>query len=518
MIEPGARLANRYRLDEPVSETNGATFWKATDETLARLVAVWTFADGFPNTSAVIHAARATSRIADSRVTQVFDADDTAQLPYLVEEWVIGQSLTDLLSNGPLAPEQAAGLIAEAADALATAHETGLSHQFLTPNKLIWSVGGAVKVTGIGVDAALRGLPLEQAPDTAATDAYGLGRLLYAALTGHWPESAHDAEHHANKYNLPAAPIADGIVPPRQLRAELPQRLDETAGYAAAPVPEARGALTAPRAIASALSDAPRMAPIPVTQPAAANAPPSERGTSRASGAFDAAPGRETRGASRSRNASAPDQSRNTSRSPMLSRVAIAGAALLVLVGVVTGAWTLGSSMGGDDTDPGRDEAPQPGDGTNGSEDAPGLEVIELSDAEGFDPLGDGDEHGENAGKAIDGDPGSRWKTEGYDGPNFGKLKEGVGLLVDLGDPAEVHEATLTLGEAGPADVQLLVGDDPKFEALQQQAKASGVSGEQDVKLSDPAEGKYVAIWFTSLPQDGDYRGTINEVELRGKT
>ncbi|TQN28577.1 serine/threonine protein kinase [Haloactinospora alba] len=518
MIEPGARLANRYRLDEPVSETNGATFWKATDETLARLVAVWTFADGFPNTSAVIHAARATSRIADSRVTQVFDADDTAQPPYLVEEWVIGQSLTDLLSGGPLAPERAAGLIAEAAEALATAHETGLSHQFLTPNKLIWSVGGAVKVTGIGVDAALRGLPPEQTPDVAAVDAYGLGRLLYASLTGHWPESAHAPEHHATKYNLPAAPAADGILPPRQLRAEVPQRLDEIAGYAAAPAPEARGSLTTPRAIAHALSDAPRMAPIPVTQPAAANAPPPERGTSRTSGAFGAAPGRETRGASRGRASSAPDQSRDASRSPVLAKIAIAGAALLVLVGVVTGAWTLGSTMGGDDADPGQNADPQPGDGQSGSGDDPELETIELSDAEGFDPLGDGDEHSDNAGKAIDGDPDSRWKTEGYDGPSFGKLKEGVGLLVDLGDTAEVHEATLSLGEAGAADVQLLVGDDPEFEALQQKAEASGVSGEEDVKLSDPAEGRYVAIWFTSLPQDGEYRGTINEVELRGKT
>ena len=38
MIEPGARLANRYRLDELVSETSGASLWKATDETLARPV------------------------------------------------------------------------------------------------------------------------------------------------------------------------------------------------------------------------------------------------------------------------------------------------------------------------------------------------------------------------------------------------------------------------------------------------------------------------------------------------
>ncbi|MFD0773974.1 protein kinase family protein, partial [Streptomonospora algeriensis] len=179
MIEPGARLAGRYRLDSQVSRTAGATLWKATDETLARLVAVWTFAEGFPRTSEVVRAARATSRIADSRVTQVFDADDSGPTPYVVEEWVAGQSLADLLAQGPLEPERAAGLVAEAAETLATAHAAGLYHLNLTPGKLIWSLGGAVKVTGIGVDAALRGVG---ADNPAAADAQGLGRLLYAAL------------------------------------------------------------------------------------------------------------------------------------------------------------------------------------------------------------------------------------------------------------------------------------------------------------------------------------------------
>jgi serine/threonine protein kinase len=133
LIEPGAKLANRYRLDQVVSETGGATRWKATDETLARPVAVWTFAEGFPRTSDVVRAARATSRIPDARVTQVFDADDTTPIPYVVEEWVVGHSLADLLAQGPLEPERAAGLVAEAAEAIAAAHTGGLYHQFLNP-------------------------------------------------------------------------------------------------------------------------------------------------------------------------------------------------------------------------------------------------------------------------------------------------------------------------------------------------------------------------------------------------
>lgn len=152
MIEPGARLAGRYRLDESVSETSGAALWKATDETLARVVGVWTFADGFARTSEVVRAARAASRVADARVTQVFDADDSGPNAYVVEEFVVGQSLTELLAQGPLEPTRAAGLIAEAAEALAAANATGIHHLSLSPGKLMWSAGGAVKVTGIGVD------------------------------------------------------------------------------------------------------------------------------------------------------------------------------------------------------------------------------------------------------------------------------------------------------------------------------------------------------------------------------
>src|SRR5699024_2072422 len=127
------KLANRYRLDQVASQTGGATRWKATDETLARPVAVWTFAEGFPRTSEVVHAARATSRIPDARVTQVFDADDTTPTPYVVKEWMIDSSLPGLSDHGPRAAARAAGLVAEAAEAIAAVHVSGLYPLCLSP-------------------------------------------------------------------------------------------------------------------------------------------------------------------------------------------------------------------------------------------------------------------------------------------------------------------------------------------------------------------------------------------------
>ncbi|MBB6174441.1 hypothetical protein HNR23_004501 [Nocardiopsis mwathae] len=513
MIEPGAWLAGRYRLDELVSETGGASVWKATDETLARPVAVWTFAEGFPRTGDVVRAARATSRIADSRVTQVFDADDTAALPYVVEEWVVGQSLADLLAQGPMAPERAAGLVAEAAETLATAHATGLYHLNLTPGKLMWSVGGAIKVTGIGTDAALRGLA-PAAPGTL--DAQGLGRLLYAALTAHWPDAA-------AQVGLRPAPMANGApCPPARLRPEIPARLDEIVCRAAFQAPMGGGPLATPRAVADALADVPRMVPLPAAMTAGPATPPTEQGTSRHSGEFAAAPAPPPP-PSRRRTSPEPGGPEDSPGPSRVTKAVLGVVALLVFVAVVAGAWTIGSSIGGSDApsaDGGTSDTTddKPDDGKK-DEDEPDLTELSPASATGFDPPpGDGSEHDGNAKNALDGDPSTEWKTEGYNSPTFGNLKSGVGLLIDMGEEVELHQVDLVLGTAGPANLEILVGNAPELESLTSAGGANGASGEETVKLAEPAKGRYIVVWFTELPQDGQYRGTINEVKLLGNT
>ncbi|MFD0772796.1 hypothetical protein ACFQZ2_02545, partial [Streptomonospora algeriensis] len=171
----------------------------------------------------------------------------------------------------------------------------------------------------------------------------------------------------------------------------------------------------------------------------------------------------------------------------------------------------------GGDEDPG-------GQTAAGNEDEQAeLTALEPQSADGFDPLGDdGDEHNDIAGQAIDGQPTTAWNTQGYATADLGGLKSGVGLRVSLDQSAEVHEVSLNLGQ-GPHDVEILVGDSEDPAALgagdSPAAAKSGAQGEVEFELAEPAEGRYVVVWFTSLPQDGSrYRGIVNEVELRGKT
>ena len=79
-----------------------------------------------------------------------------------------GDTLDDLLADGPLDPGRGAGIIAQGAEALAIAHAAGVTHLCLTPRSLRWTADGGVKIVGLGLDAVLAGVT---ADDQALVDA-----------------------------------------------------------------------------------------------------------------------------------------------------------------------------------------------------------------------------------------------------------------------------------------------------------------------------------------------------------
>lgn len=491
-VEPGTRLADRFRLEDRVSESEGATLWKAIDEILARPVAVHTFAPDFPRVNEVVTAARAASRLTDPRITQVFDAAEDDGRSYVVSEWVTGESLVDLLAAGPLEPERAAGLVAEAAEALAHAHEANLHHLCLRPSHLIWTSGNTVKVLGLAVDAALAGLTTD---NPALEDAEGLGRLLYAGLTGHWPGDEEEG-------GLPAAPMTDGhFCTPRQVTAGVPGYLDAVTCRAA--LPESRkghAALTSPAEVAEALADVARPLPIPMAYTPA----PALSTTSRSEG-LDTA---DRQRVHRPQPVAQQMRPMNTGGS-LLNRALMTIVVLLVIAAVGVGAWTIGRSLGA----PGVTEAEStPTQSTSAPVAAP--EVVKPASADGFDPLGDDRaEHPEMASMAIDGKPDTFWHTTNYNSSELGRLKEGVGLLIDMGKSTKIADVVATLSQAPGASVELKVGDAPDLAALKTVAKAKNVGGKITLTPAEAASGQYVLIWFTRLPaDDGKFRGTIYDV------
>ncbi|MGW4640843.1 protein kinase family protein [Sphaerisporangium sp. NPDC004334] len=487
-VEPGGRLADRFRLEDRVSESGGATLWKAIDEVLARPVCVLTLDPDFDRVSEVVTAARRASRLTDPRLTQVFDAAEENGQAYVVSEWVTGESLTDMVSSGPMAPERAAALVAEAAEAVAHAHESGLAHLCLTPDRLIWTAGSTVKLLGLAVDASLSDIESDSA---AREDAQGLGRLLYTALTGTWPGDG--------DVDLPPAPMDDGkVCTPRQVTAGVPGFLDAITCRALMQEPR-RGlpALATPAQVAEALAEVPRPAPVPVS-----STPPAV--TLRSEAPPDTEPPRQSHTTAHQRPPMAPMPRRSGG---VAGRVVITVVVLLVIVAVGVGAWTLGQSLGKRPLAPSASASPSQAS-------QPKITTVRPASANGFDPLGsDRSEHPEWAPLAIDGKPSTEWHTDKYNSADLGGLKKGVGLLVELGKPTPIADVVVSLGDTPGSSIELRVGDSADLGALKTAAKQENVSGTVTLTPEKAATGRYVLIWFTRLPAfEGKFRGTIYDV------
>jgi hypothetical protein len=224
---PGTVLAGRFTLDDLLDEHGGARFWRATDQTLARSVAVHLLPESDPRADSLLTAARTSALVSDGHLLRVLDAAAEDGVVYVVNEWGYGVSLDHMLAEGPLSPRRAAWVVKEVAEAIATAHRNGVAHGRLLPENVMITEAGSVKLIGFVMDAVLRSNGgREQRRVTGGepmsaheSDVINLAGLLYAALVGRWPGTEGS--------KIPPAPTEHGRpLRPRQVRAGVPRPLD----------------------------------------------------------------------------------------------------------------------------------------------------------------------------------------------------------------------------------------------------------------------------------------------------
>lgn len=514
--EPGTRLGGRYRLEDRIAAADGWAAWKAIDEILARAVTVFTFAPGFPRITEVVTAARAASRLTDARLTQVFDVEDEWDRAYIVMEWAAGEPLDDLLSGGPLDPSHAAQIVAEAAAALSAAHAAGLAHLCLVPGSLRWTSGGGVKIVGVGMDAALAGITSD---DHAVADTRGLARLLYAALTGHWPGPDGGI--------LPPAPVADGLPrSPRQVRAGVPTVLDDITCRALFQQDRRGGMpLTTPGQLAGALSAAIPPTPPPKAEPQRPPSRPPSRAPSRAPEFGDTGPiAREGEyWAHEGRPADRRDRPGRAGPGRRAPRSRIRAGVVVLLVLAVVAAVTAAALAFRPTHQPASHASQSPAASHSA---APAASVVRPLGAQEINEPGTQ----ANASMAIDGNPHTAWQTQFYKGnPVFGGLKTGSGLILDMGHAVRLSSVKVLFGPTAGASVTIGVGNDGSA-SQQSNANFTTVSsagnlpgGSHTFRSDSTATGRYVLIWFTRLPPESggpanDYQAEIFNVVVRGSS
>jgi hypothetical protein len=412
-------------------------------------------------------------------------------------------------------PAAGARIVAEAAAALSGAHAAGLAHLCLRPDSVRWTVGGGVKVTGLGIDAALTDVTSD---DPELADTRGLGQLLYSALTGFWPGPDYP--------DLPAAPESDGQPRwPRQVRAGVPANLDDVAGRALAlPGRDGQEPFSAPAELAAAL-----MAVIPPVQ--VPPAPVGQRERRWDADSWSSQRNSQQRTAGRgeppqtqpSYQASGHLGRRTTRRAAAIS--------LLVLV-AVAGASAAAIHLFSNSSPPasrnhksGRPAASSPATSSSAA-------TIPVATASGFDalnPADTGNENSRQAANVLDGNP-QGWSTQyyvGQDGAHFGNLKSGTGFILKLSSPARVSSVTVTFGNAAGAIAQLKVGDSDarstaNLESMTTVAGPRAVAGTYTFTIKRPVSGQFLVIWFTKLPplngHSGEYEAQIFKVLVKGTT
>jgi len=492
-----------------------AQVWEATDEILARRVAVKILHPHLARDESFVRRFRAeaiaAARLAHPSIVSVYDTVAEDGTNAIVMELVTGTTMrADLDEHGPLQLNALLAIGTQVADALGAAHANGLVHRDVKPANILLSADGRVLVADFGIAKAAEGADLtsagsmvgtakylapeqvEDGPIDGRADLYALGVVLYEALTGQAPFVAETDAGTA------LARLHRDPTPPRDLRPEISPAVAAVVTKAMARHRDDRypDAATMRRALLAAGAD-PAHAHA-VAQAAAASSDglpgvaeprlPTEPHPSHLPPQAPPAP-------PPSAGPADPPAAGPTRRWP-----SVVLALVVVMAAVVGVVFTL-QKITADDT-------------------APGAKIA-LASVTDFDPQGDGDhrEHPELVKYAVDDDPNTAWRSENYKAADLG-AKDGVGLALTISSSTDLGQLDVATPTGGwTAQIYVVDGATPTDLA----GWGTPVASSADVAAGDVRfalhgqRGKAVLIWFTHLSTmaNGSHAVVVKGITLR---
>jgi eukaryotic-like serine/threonine-protein kinase len=499
-----SHLADRYSLESPIASGGAAIVWRAFDENLSRTVAIKLLHPHHATDPTVVERfereSRAAAQLNHPNAVRIYDTGREDDLVFLVMEHVDGPSVREVVrTRGALDPVVVAALGEQVAAALGEAHEHGLVHRDIKPANILIASDGTVKVTDFGIAKALTGADatltnpgtvvgtaayvapeqLEDSDIDARADIYALGVVLHECLTGRPAFSADTPTATA------AMRLTHDLLPPRQLRADVPRSLDDV-------VVRATRRERADR-FADGGQMAAALAPLVASKPGDITA-------GLVAGGPELDPGERPERDERPYSGPMPATRREYAR-----RLAAAFVGGIVLALVAFFAYDAMQT----------EEA--------GETNVQQQQVWPIQAVEVFDPLdATGGDNVEEVGNAVDDDPQTQWSTEAYDAPDFGDDREGIGLLIDLGEERDVRGVNLDLVRGG-LDVEIYATSTPPPVIAgpaawgEPRASQTATLSQQPFRFSSTTE-RYWLLWITGLSASstGEYTAEVAEVRFLG--
>ncbi len=206
----GTTLSGRYRLEARIGAGGMSTVYRALDETLERPVAIKLMNREVASDSDQLERfrreARAVAQLSHPHIVGVIDAGEDESRPYIVFEYVEGETLKERIRRqGRLPVPEAVAYAIEIARALGAAHARHIVHRDVKPQNVLIDEEGSAKVTDFGIartldeegltaDGRVLGTTDYVSPEqalghrvTGQSDLYSLGIVLYEMLTGEVP-------------------------------------------------------------------------------------------------------------------------------------------------------------------------------------------------------------------------------------------------------------------------------------------------------------------------------------------
>lgn len=486
----GKCLVERYRLDRLIATGGMAQVWQGTDLVLNREVAVKVLHSHLATNERFVERFRqeavAAARLAHPSIVAIFDTCSEDGIEAIVMELVRGTTLrAHLDSQGNLDPHQVVRIGSHVADALEQAHKAGLIHRDIKPANILLCDDQRVMVTDFGIaksdigadltqDGTMLGTAKYLAPEqvnnhriTARSDLYSLGIVLYESLTGRPPFQG-DSDLATAMARLHTEPLK-----PRQIRPSIPRTIEAVVLQAMEMDPAQRQESAADLRRDLLAADPGPDATGRLTEP-------------------DIAVGAPTF-----------TQSESGWLLPTLAVVLIAVA--LGVAGVLLGRTETGQEI----VERALDVVGSETSDEDTVDPAP-VAPLAIAAVTSFDPQttdGDPTERNDLVANLIDGDETTFWRTEGYADRRFGRLKDGVGLIVTLDRSAEIDSFTVNSPTQGwSAELHLGAGTEVNLEDWgAATASVSEAQGAHRFEL-DGAQTSTILLWITDLGE-----GPLNE-------